>query len=105
MSTPSEPPIVSEDAPPRGTIPPGEAETVQRLVRNEVANILKLATKEAETRERVKRRDDLLRMRRRLRASILTRENEINADRRELDEIERELTAIRLPPGLKLTDE
>lgn len=92
-------------APPRATIPPGEADVVQRLVRNEVQNLLKLATKEAEIKERTKRRDDLLRMRRRLRASIHTREKELDADRRELNEIEQELSEIRLPPGLKLTDD
>ena len=92
--------IVGKAAPPRASIPPGEAELVQRLVRNEVNNILRLATKEAELKERVKRREDLLRMRRRLRASITTRENELRADRSELAEIERELQDIRLPPGL-----
>jgi len=90
---------------PRASIPPGEPERVQELVRRELANLLSLRDREAELRERAKRRDDLLRIRRRLRASIGTREQELRADRCELAEVERELSEIRLPPGLKLSTE
>ena len=90
---------------PRASIPPGEPERVQELVRRELANLLSLRDREAELRERAKRFADLRRMRRRLRASIQTRERELCADRRELAEIEREMEAIRLPPGLKASTE
>jgi predicted Zn-dependent peptidase len=92
---------VGEPRRPRAGIPPGEPERVQELVRRELANLLSLRDREAELRERAKRRDDLLRMRRRLRASIATREAELRADKCELAEVERELSVIRLPPGLK----
>jgi hypothetical protein len=92
---------VDEAAPPHASIPPGEAERVQELVRRELANLLSLRDREAELRERGKRRDDLLRMRRRLRASIAMREQELRADKAELAEVERELSVIRLPPGLR----
>lgn len=91
---------VSATSRPRATIPPDEPAHVQELVRRELANLLQLRDKEAEIKERVKRREDLLRMRRRLRDSINTRETELLHDKRELAEIEKELLAIRLPPGL-----
>lgn len=97
MSTPD-----STSVPTRATIPPGEPAHVQELVRREVANLLGLREQEAALQERARRYGDLQRMRRRLRASIETRERELSADKRELDEIEREMESIRLPPGLKL---
>jgi hypothetical protein len=89
----------------RATIPPGEPEHVVELVRREVANVVGLSVKEAVLQERAMRFKDLQRRRRRLRASIETREQELRHDRRELAEIERAMSDIRLPPGLKSSTE
>ena len=105
MSTSHEPQIVSEPARARATIPSGQPELVMELVRREVDNLVGLRVQEAALKERARRYGDLQRMRRRLRASIKTREQEICADQRELDEIEREMETIRLPPGLKMSNE
>ena len=96
---------VGESARPRASIPPDEPERVQELVRREPANLLSLRDREAELRERAKRYADLVKRRRRLRASIQTREQELRDDKREWEEIEREMGEIRLPPGLKVSDE
>jgi hypothetical protein len=99
------PPAVSPAEPPRATIPHGEPEHVIALVKREVANVIGLSVKEAVLQERARRYEDLQRRRRRLRASIETREQELRHDRRELDEIERAMSDIRLPPGLKVSTE
>jgi len=97
--------IGSETERPRTSIPPGEAERVQELVGRELATLLSLRDREAELRERARRYADLGKRRRRLLASIQTREQELRHDKRELEEIEREMGEIRLPPGLKVSDE
>lgn len=86
-------------------IPAGEPERVQELVKRELANALHLHLKEAELKERARRYKDLLRTRRRLRASISAREETLRSDKNELAEIEREMSEIRLPPGIKISDE
>lgn len=87
-------------ASPPALIPPGEPEPVQELVRRELAQALALQAKEFEYKERARRYQDLLRIRRRLRASIKSREETLRSDKTELAEIERELSEIRLPPGM-----
>lgn len=96
---------VGEPQRPRASIPPGEPERVQELVRRELANLLALREQEAALRERAKRYADLRKRRRRLRASIQIREQELRHDKRELEEIEQEMGSIRLPPGLKVSSE
>jgi hypothetical protein len=101
----NQPPSGSTHASPRATIPPGEPEHVIELVRREVAKVVGLSVKEAVLQERAKRYEDLQRRRRRILASIQTREQELRHDRRELEEVERAMEAIRPRPGLKVSTE
>jgi hypothetical protein len=88
-----------------GIITPGEPEHVQELVKRELANYLALHSKEAELRDRQRRYKELLGIRRRMRATIKSREEALRSDQNYLAEVERELNEIRLPPGLLISEE
>ena len=80
---------VSETPRPRASIPPGEAETVQRLVRKEIAGLLATHRAEIDLEYRVKRYRELAERYRALRS--------------EEAEVRRQMRELNLPPQLLRT--
>ena len=85
----NEPHAVSDTPRPRASIPPGEAEAVQRLVRAEVANVLALHKADLDLEYRVKRYRELA--------------NRYRALRAEEAEVKRQMRELNLPPQLLRT--
>ena len=81
--------FVSEAARPRASIPPGEAETVQRLVRKEIAGLLATHRAEIDLEYRLRRYRELAARFRTLRA--------------EESDVKRQMRELNLPPQLLRT--
>ena len=81
--------IVGDGARPRASIPPGEAETVQRLVQKEIAGLLATHRAEIDLEYRLKRYRELAERYRALRS--------------EEAEVKRQMQALNLPPQLLRT--
>jgi hypothetical protein len=80
---------VDEAAPPRASIPPGEPEAVQRLVRREIANLLALHKADLDLEYRVKRYRELA--------------DRYRAVRAEEAALRRQMRELNLPPQLLRT--
>jgi hypothetical protein len=85
----NEPHAVSDTARPHASIPPGEPERVQRLVRAEVSQLLAAHRAEIDLEYRVKRYRELA--------------NRYRALRAEEAEVRRQMRELNLPPQLLRT--